>query len=59
MWSRLFTVWVVGALLLPTLATGVVLALAYLLLASGFFVRVYRRAIRTGLMSRYSAESIS
>lgn len=33
------------------------LALLYVLLASWFFARVHRRAVRTGLLARYSAES--
>jgi ABC-2 type transport system permease protein len=35
------------------------LAAAYVLLATAFFVRVYRYAVRTGLLARYSAESVS
>ncbi|HEX5515363.1 MAG TPA: ABC transporter permease [Gammaproteobacteria bacterium] len=35
------------------------LVLVYLLLACWFFVRVYRYAVRTGLLARYSAESVS
>jgi ABC-2 type transport system permease protein len=35
------------------------LVLIYLLLACWFFVRVYRYAVRTGLLARYSAESVS
>ena len=46
----------VGAL---ALAGPAVLAIAYILLACWFFVRVYRYAIRTGLIARYSAESVS
>ena len=38
-------------------ATG--LAALYILLATVFFVRVYRYAVRTGLLARYSAESVS
>jgi len=40
-----------------TLALAVGLALAYLLAACWIFARVYRFAIRTGLIARYSAES--
>jgi ABC-2 type transport system permease protein len=40
-----------------TLALAVGLALAYLLAACWVFARVYRFAIRTGLIARYSAES--
>lgn len=35
------------------------LAALYILLATVFFVRVYRHAVRTGLLARYSAESAS
>jgi len=35
------------------------LALLYILLACLFFRRVYRQAVRTGLIARYSAESVS
>jgi ABC-2 type transport system permease protein len=35
------------------------LAALYILLAAVFFVRVYRYAVRTGLLARYSAESVS
>jgi ABC-2 type transport system permease protein len=35
------------------------LAVLYILLAGWFFTRIYRRAIRTGLIARYSAETIS
>ena len=35
------------------------LAVAYVGLAWLFFSRVYRRAIRTGLIARYSAETVS
>jgi ABC-2 type transport system permease protein len=40
------------------LALGAGLAGFYILLASWFFVRVYRHAVRTGLITRYSAESL-
>ena len=42
-----------------TLAVSNVLAIAYILLASLFFTRIYHHAVRTGLIARYSAESIS
>lgn len=42
-----------------TLAGSNLLALAYILLACIFFVRIYRQAVRTGLIARYSAESLS
>lgn len=35
------------------------LALSYILLAGWFFLRMYRRAVRTGLIARYSAETLS
>ncbi len=41
------------------LAVGGVLAVLYLLLACWFFVRMYRHAVRTGLIARYSAETLS
>jgi ABC-2 type transport system permease protein len=41
------------------LAIGAALALAYLVLACLFFASVHRTAIRTGLIARYSAESVS
>jgi ABC-2 type transport system permease protein len=39
------------------LSWGITLATAYIVLAGAFFVRVYRYAVRTGLLARYSAES--
>ena len=41
------------------LLRGVFLAFLYLLLACRVFVRTYRHAVRTGLIPRYSAESLS
>ncbi len=41
------------------LGWGLVLSIAYVLLASLFFSAVFRYAVRTGLMARYSAESVS
>jgi ABC-2 type transport system permease protein len=41
------------------LATGTVLAGVYILLAGGFFTHIYRQAVRSGLIARYSAESLS
>ncbi len=35
------------------------LAIAYILLACAFFARIYRMAVRTGLIARYSAETLS
>jgi ABC-2 type transport system permease protein len=42
----------------PMLASGV-LTLFYILLAGSFFTRIYRYAVRSGLIARYSAESIN
>ncbi|HVY65851.1 MAG TPA: ABC transporter permease [Gammaproteobacteria bacterium] len=41
------------------LSWGGGLAVVYVLLACWFFARTYRRAVRTGLLARYSAESVS
>jgi ABC-2 type transport system permease protein len=41
------------------LAMSNLLAVAYILVASWFFMRIYHQAVRTGLIARYSAESIS
>jgi ABC-2 type transport system permease protein len=41
------------------LAIGGGLALIYLVLACLFFFAVYRSVIRTGLIARYSAETVS
>ncbi len=41
------------------LLRGAAIALVELLLAAYFYGRVYRRAVRTGLLARYSAESAS
>jgi ABC-2 type transport system permease protein len=35
-----------------------VLACAYVLLACWLFVRVHKHVVRTGLLARYSAESV-
>jgi ABC-2 type transport system permease protein len=42
-----------------SLAIGIALALLYIALACFFFARVFRYAVRTGLIARYSAESVS
>ena len=42
-----------------SLVVGGVLAVMDVLIASVFFTRVYRQAVRTGLIARYSAESVS
>ncbi len=47
-----------GASLWP-MAAGAVLALAYLAAGCWIFERTYRFAVRTGLIARYSAESVS
>jgi ABC-2 type transport system permease protein len=47
------------AFVMSSLIMGAVLAVGYLVLASTFFTRVYRQAVRTGLIARYSAESLS
>ncbi len=41
------------------LAWGACLALAYVVLACWLFARVHRHVVRTGLLARYSAESMS
>jgi ABC-2 type transport system permease protein len=41
------------------LAWGAALAALYVLLAGWLFARVHRHAVRTGLIARYSAESVS
>jgi len=41
------------------LVVGVILASFYILLACWFFTHVYRYAVRTGLIARYSAETVS
>ena len=42
-----------------TLLLGVVLALLYIVAAYLLFLRVYRKAVRSGLIARYSAENVS
>lgn len=41
------------------LVWGACLAVLYILIAGRFFARTYRHAVRTGLIARYSAESVS
>jgi len=48
-----------GAASGTALLTGVSLALLSILLACTFFMRMFRHAVRTGLIPRYSAESLS
>lgn len=43
----------------PALALSAVLALGAIALACWFFARMYRYAVRTGLLARYSAESVT
>jgi ABC-2 type transport system permease protein len=48
-----------GAAPAGPLALGALLAAGYVLAACWCFARVYRHAVRTGLLVRYSAESVS
>jgi ABC-2 type transport system permease protein len=48
-----------GAASASELAAGAFLAVFDVLLACWVFVRVYRHSVRTGLIARYSAESVS
>lgn len=48
-----------GAAPLGRLGLASALAVAYVALASWLFTRIYRHAVRTGLIARYSAETIS
>lgn len=48
-----------GTVSWPALGWAACLALLDILLAGWFFARVYRHAVRTGLIARYSAESVS
>jgi ABC-2 type transport system permease protein len=48
-----------GSFSATSLACGTGLALLDVWLAYLFFARVHRRAIRTGLIARYSAETVS
>jgi ABC-2 type transport system permease protein len=43
----------------PSLALAALLALLDVVLAGLLFARVHRHAVRTGLIARYSAESVS
>jgi ABC-2 type transport system permease protein len=47
-----------GNLAGPALAWSLCLATFYILLSSWIFSRVHRKAVRTGLLARYSAESV-
>jgi ABC-2 type transport system permease protein len=44
---------------IPVLALGATLSGAYVALACWFFARVYRYAVQSGLLARYSAESVN
>ena len=48
-----------GTVSWSSLAIAGVLAVIDVLVAAVFFTRVYRHAVRTGLIARYSAESVS
>jgi ABC-2 type transport system permease protein len=48
-----------GAASGAALAWSAALAAVYVLLAGWFFGRIHRRAVRTGLIARYSAESVT
>jgi ABC-2 type transport system permease protein len=48
-----------GALPLGSLIWGLLLAGLYVVLACWFFKRVHRHAVRTGILARYSAETVS
>jgi ABC-2 type transport system permease protein len=51
---------VTGGTMTPSsLVIGAVLAVAYVLGSSLVFTRVYRNAVRTGLIARYSAETVT
>lgn len=48
-----------GTISISILLWGGCLAILYILFASWFFTHTYRYAVRTGLLARYSAESVS
>ncbi|HVP68349.1 MAG TPA: ABC transporter permease [Anaeromyxobacteraceae bacterium] len=48
-----------GTVAVAPLVWGALLAAAYVLLAGRLFARVHRHAVRTGLIARYSAETVS
>jgi ABC-2 type transport system permease protein len=48
-----------GSVAWAALGVGIALSLAYLLLACWFFSRMYRHGVRTGLIARYSSETLS
>jgi ABC-2 type transport system permease protein len=43
---------------LHELALSIALSCAYVALAGWFFIRIYKRSVRTGVIARYSAESL-
>jgi ABC-2 type transport system permease protein len=47
-----------GSLSPATLLLGGALAMAQVMLAGYLFARVFRHTVRTGLLARYSAESV-
>jgi ABC-2 type transport system permease protein len=47
-----------GAVPAGALAGGLGLAMLYVVLACWFFNRVYRHAVRTGILARYTAETV-
>jgi ABC-2 type transport system permease protein len=47
------------AFAIAPLLAGVALAALQIVLAAGFFVYLFRYAVRSGLLARYSAESVS
>jgi ABC-2 type transport system permease protein len=48
-----------GQASIPELVVGALLAVLDVILACWIFVSVYRHSVRTGLIARYSAESVS
>ncbi|HZP11993.1 MAG TPA: ABC transporter permease [Nevskiaceae bacterium] len=48
-----------GAFSGASLAAGAAIAIAYIFLAHAFFARVHRHAVRSGLIARYSAETVA
>jgi ABC-2 type transport system permease protein len=48
-----------NAVHVPELFVGAALVIVDIVLASWFFVRVYKHTVRTGLIARYSAETVS
>lgn len=48
-----------GAVPVRLLALGALLAAVHVVLACWLFARIYRYAVRTGLLARYSAESVN